>query len=282
MNPTAIIFFLALGLVSAAPAEVHSGEAEKQDLHTSVYHLTETVENLTRKFEIIATSTSSDQVQKLKLVNEECSSLTTNLSTAAYDLKNRLANLGTWEEHSFMRKIMTEFELLTVARLGRQLKAVQLEILGITSGISRVPNYQFSERIFLFVNTVLENHINAAFGKLADVDQAIEESKHLNNGSTGHLEPATRAKVIKLLKEFGVQMAATKKALVGELYGEVEAMRLRGEELGLQIHFGFEYAVDVFNFAINFAAQNVEMMEKFTPAPNHHENEENGLKMKFF
>ena len=233
----------------------------------AVFHFTDTIDKLTRQFEIAATS--GDKAQ-LETILAETRKLPTNVSTLQYDLKEVVTRISNYEEHAFRERLQFEFELVGVNAKARQLKAVQLEILGITSGTAQVPRYQFSDSLTLTLNYVSEHFITSFF-KLAEVDELLEAARKKHKNDTTHiggtvLDQASKTKVQKILKNFSTSMATVKGEVTAKYYSEVEAMRLKGEELSLKPRFEIESGIDYINLAVHYAADIGQMIEKYGTA----------------
>ena len=254
-------FLLFLALATSAPVE------SLLEFSHQVQDIDSVLESLTRNFEIAAASSSGRNKEKLEAILTEAKDLSTNISTVQYDLKEALATLTSNHHHAFRERLLFELTLIEVNAKARQLRTVQHEILGITNGVSNLPNYRFSERITLTAN-YLRGRFDEGFSKLAEVDQLLEEvmNKARNTttpGSHHSMDAKTKEKIVKLLKEFISETSSVKKELELQYYGVVEEMRLKGEELGLHLRFTFEAGIDYVNFALAFAGQNLEFIQKF-------------------
>lgn len=262
MKQTAVVL---LALACFALTAECGPDPRLQKLAEAVFHTTDTIDKLTRQFEIAATS--GDKFT-LESILTESKKLPANISAVQYDLKEEISRIDNFHEHAFRERLQSEFELLAVNAKARQLKAVQLEALGITSGVSQASNYQFSDSLSLTLNYVGEHFLNSFF-KLAEVDQLLEDARKRHLNDTTHvggtvLDAANKTKVLKSLKDFSTSMVIVRAEVETKYYSEVEAMRLKGEELSLRVRFEIESAIDSVNFAIHYAAEISQMIEKFS------------------
>ncbi len=233
------------------------------------------VQRLTRQYEV---ALASHNLAQLKAVLEQSKPLTsTNLTLMQLDAEEILDSIY-YDNHNCVlsgrQQLLAHFSWANCC--ARLLRTVQVEasaaISGLTTG-TPPPRYVLSEEVAL-TGKVMDNRIEKTAYKLIEVDTLIDKAKannsssssssshHALNHTTALLEGQTRIKVLQLLKEFSTKMISLKKELETVYYGEMERLRLRGEEMHLLPRFLlFELMLDVLSSSVELAQMYLRAIE---------------------
>ncbi|KAH9405591.1 hypothetical protein TYRP_001446 [Tyrophagus putrescentiae] len=258
---------LLLGFVTLAQASFDQKLSNISHQHFAIENEAKT---LTRQFEVAITS---QNFATLKAIIEHSKPLTTINITLLRNEAEEILDLvdNGIISHPLFNRLNLLQELAGVNACGRLLRTIQLEASGVITGAitpASAPRYVHSDEVAL-AGEAMNGRLAKVMAKLKEADTLMESARTNNSHApvnlthTAALEGQTRVKVLQLLKDFSNEMTPLKRELEMVYYGEVERLRLKGEEMHLLPRFLlFDLVIDVINSSVELAQKYVRAIEE--------------------